>query len=136
MQRMLTAVVSGVLLGPSAGLTPGPMLALVLAQTLLHGSREGCKVALTPLITDPPIIIVVLAIAAKLAQSWLVAVTFLFGFYLLPVGSKVVIALLAGRSRNLMVGRAYQVIMRVLAVVLAAFAVLLLNEGLRQLAVL
>ncbi len=184
------------------------MLALVLAQSLRHGSREGCKVALTPLITDPPIIVVVLAIAAKLAQvralvgtisivgaafvlylawqsfrparhepdasaerprSWfkgvatnllnphpwlfwltvgtamlakamaqscLVAATFLFGFYLLLVGSKVVLALLVGRSRTLMAGRAYRLVMRVLAVMLLAFALLLLREGLRQLAVL
>ncbi len=202
---MLTALVSGVLLGLSAGLTPGPMLALVLAQSLRHGSREGCKVALTPLITDPPIIAIVMVIAAKLAQvralvgtisiagaafvlylawesfrparpeseapaerprswfkgvvtnllnphpwlfwltvgtamlakavaqSWLVAVAFLFGFYLLLVGSKVVLALLVGRSRDLMAGRAYRLVMRVLGVMLSVFALLLLWEGLRQL---
>ncbi len=65
---MLTALLSGIVLGLSAGLSPGPMLALVLAQTLRHGSREGCKVALTPLVTDPPIILVALGLAAKLAQ--------------------------------------------------------------------
>ena len=64
---MMTALASGVLLGLSAGLSPGPMLALVLAQTLRHGSREGCKIALTPLVTDPPIILVTLALASKLA---------------------------------------------------------------------
>lgn len=65
---MMTALASGVLLGLSAGLAPGPILALVLAQTLRHGSREGCKIALTPLITDPPIILVALAMASKLAE--------------------------------------------------------------------
>jgi len=39
---------------------PRPLLALVLAQTLRHGAREGCKIALTPLVTDAPIIIVAL----------------------------------------------------------------------------
>ena len=48
--RMFTALASGMLLGFSAGLSPGPMLTLVLAQTLRHGSREGCKIALTPLL--------------------------------------------------------------------------------------
>ena len=205
---MITALVSGVLLGFSAGLSPGPMLALVLAQTLRHGSREGCKIALTPLVTDAPIILVALALAAKLAelrpllgivsiagavfvlylawesvrpvrqaaeasaerprswfkgivtnllnphpwlfwltvgaailakamaQSWLVAVAFLFGFYLLLVGSKVMVALLAGRSRNLLAGRPYQAAMRVLAVLLALFALLLFREGLKHLAVI
>jgi threonine/homoserine/homoserine lactone efflux protein len=205
---MLTALASGVLLGFSAGLAPGPMLALVLAQTLRHGTREGCKIALTPLVTDPPIILVTLVLASKLAelrhllgivsiagavfvlylawesfgpvrqeseasterprswlkgivtnllnphpwlfwltvgaamlaktisQGWLVAAAFLFGFYLLLVGSKVMVALLAGRSRNLLTGRPYRVAMRVLAVLLALFALLLFREGLKHLAVI
>jgi threonine/homoserine/homoserine lactone efflux protein len=205
---MLTALASGILLGLSAGLAPGPMLALVLAQTLRHGSREGCKVALTPLVTDPPIILVTLVLASKLAelrpllgivslagavfvlylawesfwpvrqdagtpaerprswlkgivtnllnphpwlfwltvgaailakamtQSWMVAGAFLFGFYVLLVRSKVLVALLAGRSRNLLAGRPYRVAMRVLAVMLAAFAILLFREGLKHLAVI
>jgi threonine/homoserine/homoserine lactone efflux protein len=40
----------------------------VLAQTLRHGPREGCKIALTPLVTDAPIIALALALAAKMAQ--------------------------------------------------------------------
>jgi len=64
---MTTALASGVLLGWSAGLSPGPLLALLLAQTLRHGPREGCKIALTPLVTDAPIIVVALVVAAKLA---------------------------------------------------------------------
>src|SRR6266550_2327590 len=46
---MMTALASGVLLGLSAGLSPGPML----AQTLRHGAREGCKIARAPLVTQP-----------------------------------------------------------------------------------
>jgi len=197
---MITAFASGAFLGLSCGLAPGPLLALLLAQTLRHGPREGCKIALTPLVTDAPIIIVALVVAAKLAelrpllgivslaggafvlylawdslrparvdpeapaepprswfkgiltnllsphpwlfwltvgaailakaiaQSWLVAVAFLFGFYLLLVGSKVMVALLAGRP--------YRVAMRVLAVMLALFALLLFREGLKHLAVI
>jgi threonine/homoserine/homoserine lactone efflux protein len=65
---MMTALASGVLLGLSCGPAPGPLLALVLAQTLRHGAREGCKIALTPLVTDAPIILVALALASKLAE--------------------------------------------------------------------
>lgn len=205
---MITALASGVLLGFSAGLSPGPMLALVLAQTMRHGSREGCKIALTPLVTDPPIILVTLALATKLAQlrsllgivsiaggafvlflawesfnpprqqadiaaeqprswfkgiitnllnphpwifwltvgaailarameqGWQIAAAFLFGFYLLLVGSKVGVALLAGRSRHLLAGRPYRVVMRVLAALLVVFALLLFREGLKHLAVI
>jgi threonine/homoserine/homoserine lactone efflux protein len=205
---MLAALVSGVLLGLSAGLSPGPMLALVVAQSLRHGSREGCKVAVTPLFTDPPIILLTLALVSKLAEihplvgivsiagaifvsylawesfrparrttqalaerprslakgivtnllnphpwlfwftvgaailakamaeSWQVAAIFLIAFYLLLVGSKVTVALLAGRFRDLLGGRGYRLIMRVLALALVFFAMLLLRDGLRQLALL
>jgi threonine/homoserine/homoserine lactone efflux protein len=184
------------------------MLALVLAQTLRHGSREGCKVALTPLVTDPPIIFVALVLAAKLAElrlllgvvsiagalfvlylawesfgpvcaitstpaerprswlkgivtnllnphpwlfwltvgaailaealarSWLEAAAFLLSFYLLLVGSKVMVALLAGRSRDLLTGRPYRLAMRILAVILALFALVLFRDGLKHLAVI
>lgn len=205
---MMMALASGFFLGLSCGLAPGPLLALVLAQTLRHGPREGCKIALTPLLTDAPIIVVTLLLATKLAeirpllgivsiaggvlvlylawdnlrpmcvdadaqaesprswlkgiltnllsphpwlfwltvgaailakamaQSWWVAGAFLLGFYVPLVGSKVCIALLAGRSRNLLAGRAYRVVMRVLAVLLAFFALLLFREGLKHLAVI
>ena len=119
------------------GLAPGPLLALVLAQTLRHGPREGCKIALTPLVTDAPIIALSLALAATLAkamaQSWPVAVAFLCGFYLLLVGSKVLVVLLAARSRDLLAGRPYRVVMRVLAVLLTFFALLLFREGWKHL---
>jgi hypothetical protein len=77
------------------------------------------------------------AILAKaIAQSWLVAATFLFGFYVLLVGSKVLVALLAGRSRDLLAGRPYRVVMRLLAVLLGCFTILLFREGLKCLAVI
>jgi threonine/homoserine/homoserine lactone efflux protein len=75
-------------------------------------------------------------LAKAIAQSWVVAVAFLCGFYLLLVGSKVVIALLTARSRALLAGRSYRVVLRVLAVLLGVFAILLFREGLRQVAVL
>ena len=73
-------------------------------------------------------------LAKAIAQSWLVAAAFLIGFYLLLVGSKVLVALMAGRSRELLAGRPYRVVMRVLAVLLALFAILLFREGLKLLA--
>ena len=42
---MIEAVASGVLLGVSCGLSPGPLMALVLLQSVPHGARQGCKVA-------------------------------------------------------------------------------------------
>lgn len=54
---MTRFLLTGVLLGLSSGLAPGPLLALVASETLRHGVRAGVRVALAPLITDLPIIL-------------------------------------------------------------------------------
>ena len=43
-------------MGLSAGLSPGPLLALVITASLRSGLAGGLRVALAPLITDIPII--------------------------------------------------------------------------------
>lgn len=50
------AIASGTLLGLSAGLAPGPLMTLVLSETLSRGTRAGLRVAAAPLITDFPVI--------------------------------------------------------------------------------
>lgn len=78
------ALVSGVVLGLSAGLSPGPMLTLVVFQTLKHGIKEGLKVAMAPLLTDAPIVIVSLLLLARMSNmaSVLGSLAILGGAYL------------------------------------------------------
>jgi hypothetical protein len=96
---MTTALASGVLLGLFCGLAPGPLLALVLAQTLRHGPREGCKITLTPLVTDAPIIALALALAAKMEQLRLLLCCW-------SARKCWFVVLLAARSRDFKAGRA------------------------------
>lgn len=199
---MIEALGVGLFLGVSAGLAPGPLLALVMAQTLRHGFWDGVRVALAPLITDLPIVVgslllvgavattgivpAVIALAgagfvAYLAvdtwrasplsgaavdaapRSWTRGVTvnllsphpylfwiavgaptllsavatsgaaggagFLAGFYGGLCGSKIAVAALTASSRGVVAGRWYQLVMRVLAVLLAVFALVLLREA-------
>lgn len=72
------------LLGLSAGFSPGPLFALVLTQTLQHGIKEGCKVALAPLATDLPLIIISTLIIKQLAnfQPLLGVISLLGALYL------------------------------------------------------
>jgi threonine/homoserine/homoserine lactone efflux protein len=65
---MTEAITAALVLGISGGLTPGPLLALVISQTLRHGLREGARVALVPLLTDTPIILVALLLVKPLAS--------------------------------------------------------------------
>lgn len=58
----------GAILGLSAGLAPGPLLALVIAETVRHDVKAGLKVALSPLVTDLPIILLASAILSQLSD--------------------------------------------------------------------
>ncbi|HEY0158614.1 MAG TPA: LysE family translocator [Thermoanaerobaculia bacterium] len=57
---MLTALTAALVYGLTGGLTPGPLLTLVVTQTLRHGAREGVKTALAPLVSDGPIVLLLL----------------------------------------------------------------------------
>ncbi len=57
---MLTALTAALVYGLTGGLTPGPLLTLVVTQTLRHGARDGMKTALAPLVSDGPIVIALL----------------------------------------------------------------------------
>ncbi len=58
----------GVILGLSSGITPGPLLALVLSESLQHGAAAGMKVAVSPIVSDIPIILVMLFATANLSH--------------------------------------------------------------------
>lgn len=64
---MLAFLLAGASLGLSAGLSPGPLFALVIAQTVKYGLREGIKAACSPLATDLPIIVAATYLLAAIA---------------------------------------------------------------------
>jgi len=202
---MLPFLIFGLVLGMSAGLSPGPLLTLVISQTLKHGVREGIHVALAPLITDVPVIVLATVVLARLANAhaiiglislaggifvlylaygsfrttrvdmdiscagpqslsrgaivnalnphpylfWLTvggptmikawmgspcaAAAFVMGFYGCLVGAKAVIAVLAGRSRQMLMGNTYGYVMRILGTLLLIFALVLFRDALNLL---
>jgi threonine/homoserine/homoserine lactone efflux protein len=203
---MLAEWLAGVAFGLSAGLMPGPLLTLVIAQTLRYNAAEGMKVALSPLVTDIPIVLGSLFVLSRLTSfglvmgavslvgalyvsylaratwqsrpsprrvvdenprslrkgalanflnphpylfwatvgapfifrsgsEWLVPAAFLVGFYVCLVGSKVSIAFMVGKSRNLLNSKWYAAVMKTLAVALFFLAVLLFRDGLTFLGV-
>lgn len=66
---MHEAFVAGLVLGLPAGFAPGPLLTVVITQTLRYGAAEGAKAGCAPLITDPPIIVLVVWILAGTASA-------------------------------------------------------------------
>ena len=199
-------LIQGLLLGLGVGLAPGPLLALVISASLRGGTSHGLRVALSPLITDLPIIVISLFVLRQVNDSaigflsivgalvltyfayeswvagrtdpqkninldnslgstkttlfkailtnfinpsaWLFWMTaggtllttgwnkgfwdaagFLFGFYLLLVGSKALLAWGLGTSRNKMPLWLYQLLVRTAAVILLILGVQLIRSG-------
>jgi threonine/homoserine/homoserine lactone efflux protein len=77
---MIDIIIAGILLGISAGLSPGPMLFLVVSQTIKHGFKEGLKIAFSPLISDIPIIILSLILITFLqGYNSIIGIIFIIG---------------------------------------------------------
>ena len=204
---MLSFLTAGTILGLSAGFAPGPLLALVISETLQHDIKSGIKVALAPILTDLPIIVLTLLILAKLSRfnnvlgvisiigacfivylgvtniktkgldieentgaskslqkgilvnalsphpylfwfsvgapttikainlSLPAALSFVLSFYVLLVGSKIVLAIMVGKSRSFLLGNKYIFTMRLLGFILIIFAGFLFQDGLHLLGV-
>lgn len=75
----------GLTFGLAGGLSPGPLTALVVSQTVRFGLREGCTVALAPVLTDGPLILLsALAVGGLAHLSWALAgVSFIGAIFLL-----------------------------------------------------
>ena len=200
---MINFLAIGTILGLSAGFAPGPLLALVISETLQHNIKSGVKVALAPIITDLPIIILTLFILAELSnfhkilgiisltggffilfmgyksirtkgvelnlqetkpksltkgilanalnphpylfwfsvgaptmtkamsQNIIAPLAFISSFYVLLVGSKILLAILVGKSKSFLGGNVYIYTMRFLGVLLCVLAFALFRDGLR-----
>ncbi|KPL88852.1 LysE family translocator [Herpetosiphon geysericola] len=185
-------------LGLAAGLLPGPMLGLVIRETLEHGRRAGYLVACAPLLTDAPIILIALFVANALPASinrwlglagglfliwmgidawrakpqteangaawgslgralitnwlnphpwlfwlpiggpllitiqrqygWFATVSFLLVFYLLLLGSKILLSEIVARSRRFLQGAAYRWVMRGCSGLLIGLGIVLIAE--------
>ena len=195
----------GTVLGLSAGFSPGPLLTLVISETLQNDVKSGVKVALAPIITDLPIIILTLFILSKLSNfhnilgiisliggfvillmgyqglktkefkfdteenkpksltkgvlanslnpqpylfwfsvgapimtkamnlNFSAPLAFITSFYVFLVGSKILLAVLTGKSKSFLSGKTYVYTMRFLGLVLCLLAIILFRDGLKLL---
>ncbi|MEX1112119.1 MAG: LysE family transporter [Candidatus Andersenbacteria bacterium] len=57
-EQLLSFLMAGLIFGFSGGIAPGPTMAIVIAQAVQYDWKEGAKVAIAPLLTDGPIIVV------------------------------------------------------------------------------
>jgi threonine/homoserine/homoserine lactone efflux protein len=92
----------GGFLGLTAGISPGPLLTLVISETLKHGRIEGIKVAVSPLFTDVLIVAASVFIfkGLSLFSAMLGFISLLGGLFIAYLGWETIStkALVAGQS--------------------------------------
>ena len=88
---MAALILLGFGLGVGATLSPGPLSALVLTTTLQRGFGAGLRVAIAPLITDLPIILLALLLTSVLPARVLSAVGIVGGAFVIYLGVQTVI---------------------------------------------
>ncbi len=88
MATALEFLATGLLLGLAQGLSPGPLITLILSETLKYGKKEGIKIAVSPLITDSLIVLLVLLVLSSFAKYNLVlgVISLLGAGYLIYLG--------------------------------------------------
>ena len=86
--RAVHQLLLGLSLGLGSGLAPGPLLALVIRSSLERGFAAGARVAVSPLLTDVPVIAVAVVLAARLPMAVLGALGIGGGAFVLWLGVK------------------------------------------------
>jgi threonine/homoserine/homoserine lactone efflux protein len=80
---VLTLLVLGAGIGFVAGVSPGPVLTLVVGETLRGGWMRGAAVAAGPLLADGPIILLAVLLVGRLPAQAIPALTLTGGVFLL-----------------------------------------------------
>ncbi len=68
---LLTFVLTAITIGFSAGVTPGPLQAVFLSYAIKGGWKKALPAAFAPLLTDGPVILLVLLILNNLPDTFL-----------------------------------------------------------------
>ncbi len=65
---MTAYLILGITMGLTAGLSPGPLLMLLISETIKQNRKAGIMVACAPLITDLPIVIISLFVLQAISD--------------------------------------------------------------------
>jgi threonine/homoserine/homoserine lactone efflux protein len=83
MMAVLTFLVLGAGIGFVAGVSPGPVLTLVVTETLRGGWLRGAAVATRPLLADGPIVLLAVPLLSQLPPGYVPAISLVGGLFLL-----------------------------------------------------
>lgn len=94
----MSALLAGLGLGFSAGISPGPLMSLVITTALARGFAAGLRVAVAPLLTDLPIVAAAVLFVAAIPEGVQALLAAVGGAYVLYLGAD---ALRAARTARL-----------------------------------
>lgn len=80
---MIAGFAQGAGFGYAAGVTPGPLQIFLITQTLRYGWRHGLWIVLSPLISDGPVVALVLLVLQGASDTLLDAVRLVGGAFVL-----------------------------------------------------
>ena len=80
---MIPYILQGITYGFAAAVQPGPLQAYIILQALKNGWRRTLVFALVPLLSDLPIIALVLFVLAVIPHGWLIVLQIVGGAFLL-----------------------------------------------------
>ena len=76
-------IIQGAALGISAAATPGPLQTYLINQTLIGGWRRGAIVAFAPLISDLPVVVLILLLLEQLPAHFIPFISTIGGAFAL-----------------------------------------------------
>ncbi len=86
---MLEYLTIGLILGVSAGFSPGPLTALIISETLMYGFKAGIRVCFAPIFTDVIIVPTVIIFLSVFKNSPIIPIiSFLGAIYIFKLGYK------------------------------------------------
>ncbi|WP_420644657.1 LysE family translocator [Candidatus Leptofilum sp.] len=85
---MIWYLLQGLGYGGAAAAQPGPFQAYLLSQTLKNGLRSTLVAALAPLMSDGPIVLLVLLVLTQMPDWFVSALRFAGGFFLIYLAYK------------------------------------------------
>jgi threonine/homoserine/homoserine lactone efflux protein len=91
---MLSYIIQGITYGFAAAIQPGPMQAYIILQALKNGWRRSMIYVLVPLLSDLPIIALVVTVLALLPAGWVIVLRVGGGAFLLYLAWKAIRAAL------------------------------------------
>ncbi|HOU40659.1 MAG TPA: LysE family transporter [Promineifilum sp.] len=83
---MLPYLLRGLILGGTAAAQPGPFQAFLLSLVARDGWRRALPAVLAPLVSDPPIVALVLVVLTRLPERWLAVLQVAGGVFLFYLG--------------------------------------------------